>query len=530
MENNELHKEFLSLVSGKTKTNIFSTTIKKKVELWSELKEKSSSLDNLYENPQALQRMWFLFKENIIPYCKCGKPRSWRNFKIGYNKTCGSKECVSGVTIDSCKEYNMKTYGVNHLFETEQFKNKFKKDSLEKYGFENPASNEKVKEKIKLTNLERFGETSWLRVDANKEKIKKSLIQNASLERERKIKDFNIPINVLEYKSNTHIRILCNICNTESKESISFFNKRLSIKKSPCLICEPILYSESKGEIEVFDFIRSIYDGEIIRNLRINGNGKEIDLLIKNLNLGFEFNGIYWHSEIFKAKDYHIEKKKEIERDGIKVFNIWEDDWEYKKDIVKSRILNSLGLSKKIFARKCTIKEIDSRLERIFLNENHIQGYVPSKIKIGLFYKDEIVSLMTFGEKRVSLGNKKGLAEYELLRFCNKINTTVIGGASKIFKVFMENFSPSNIISYQDNSWGTGNLYKTLGFDLLENIRPNYYWCKKNIRYHRYNFRKDLLVKRGYDKNKTENQIMTEEGYYKLWDFGNLKWEYTKKA
>ena len=138
---------------------------------------------------------------------------------------------------------------------------------------------------------------------------------------------------------------------------------------------------------------------------------------------------------------------------------------------------------------------------------------------------------MTFGEKRISLGQKSKESEYELLRFCNKLETSVTGGASKLFNFFINKYNPASVLSYQDNAWGAGDLYKNIGFNLIDKgTFPNYWWCKGNVRFHRFNFRKDKLIKEGYDRGKTEDLIMTERGYYKLWDFGNLKWEYTKKA
>jgi hypothetical protein len=168
--------------------------------------------------------------------------------------------------------------------------------------------------------------------------------------------------------------------------------------------------------------------------------------------------------------------------------------------------------------------------EREFLVNNHIQGYVPSKIKIGLYYENNLVSIMTFGSRRKVLGQNSESGKYEMLRFCNKLNTQVIGGASKLFSHFIANYNFSSVTSYQDNDWHAGNLYEKLGFEMIEKPKPNYYWCKGNIRFHRFNFRKDKLVSEGEDPNLSESDIMTARGYYKLWDYGNYKWEYKNKG
>ena len=71
---------------------------------------------------------------------------------------------------------------------------------------------------------------------------------------------------------------------------------------------------------------------------------------------------------------------------------------------------------------------------------------------------------MVFGSSRHFVGN--GKTKYELIRFCNKINTNVIGGASKLFKYFIKNYNPNEIISYADKRWSNGMLYNILNFEL----------------------------------------------------------------
>ena len=515
------------------KGEINSKSIKSKISkidgLLDHLIEKSSIVDFYYQDPTILQRLKYIFELKEIKFCSCGNPRSWRNFIKGYNKTCGNQKCSAEQNTQSRKEFYQKKYGVDHLFITEEFKSKYKSTMIEKYGVDNPSKSKEVIDKIKNTNKIRYGEDNWLKIKKNKEQISEKITENHRREREKKIKDSNIEIEIIDFNTK-EVNILCKKCGNKSQMSPSFFNKKISISENPCLICNPLLNGSSKTEKELLEFLKTIYKDEIISNDRKILGGKEIDIYIPNLNIAFEFEGIYWHSEIFKGKNGNLEKKEKIKEKGIDLFNIWEDNWCYKKEITKSRIRNIFGLSQKIYARNCKIKTISSKDERIFLNENHIQGYVPSKIKLGLFLNDKLVSLMTFGEKRKSLGQIHKEGEYELLRFCNSLNTHVIGGASKLFSRFIKDYSPEVVISYQDNSWNTGDLYKKIGFNQILNykIKPNYWWCKGNIRSHRFNFRKDKLVREGFDPDQTENQIMTKRGYFKLWDFGNIKWEYKK--
>jgi len=524
----DLESKYESLVKREMDPRIFIGIIKKNKDLRDLLIERSKDLDSFYDSPSELQRIHYIFNSTSIETCSCGFPRTWRNFTKGYNKTCGSQECVSLKNKESVKSFYLEKYGCEHFSLTEEFKKKFKETSMSRYGVDNPWKSEEVKEKIRKTNIEKYGESNYLKVDKNKKALSDKIKRYSEEKRIELIKEYSIPIEIIEFISGSNVKIRCLECKTDSDFSSSFFNKKIASKENPCLKCNPPLYSESAGENQLYEFIRSIYQGEIIYHDRKTLNGKEIDIYLPELSIGFEFDGIYWHSEYFKEKYGNLKKKELIKAQGISIYNIWEDDWIFKNEIIKSRIINSLGLSKKIGARKCEILTVSSKEEKEFLNNNHIQGYVPSSIKIGLYYNNQLVSLITFSKNRKAVGKISVDGEYELLRFCNKLNTSVVGGASKLFKYFIEKKDPDLITSYQDNSWHTGNLYQNLGFIQYGSPEPNYYWCKKNMKFHRYNFRKDKLVKQGFDPSKTEDQIMHERGYYKLWGFGNLKWVYKK--
>ena len=174
----------------------------------------------------------------------------------------------------------------------------------------------------------------------------------------------------------------------------------------------------------------------------------------------------------------------------------------------------------KIYARKSEIRNVSSSDARKFLNESHIQGFSNGKYAYGLYYNDELVSIMTFGERRINMGGKKIEGFYELVRFCNKLNTNVIGGASKLFKRFINDFNPNEIISYSDKRWSTGQLYDILGFKHDHDSRPNYFYVVGDKRENRFKYRKDRLLKEGFDSDKTEHEIMANRGIYRIYDCG----------
>ncbi|MCK9415471.1 hypothetical protein M0Q97_02285 [Candidatus Dojkabacteria bacterium] len=287
----------------------------------------------------------------------------------------------------------------------------------------------------------------------------------------------------------------------------------------------------SKYELELHDFVNSIFN-DVIFNSRNILNGQELDIFIPSLKLGIEFNGLYWHSELKKTKKYHLDKTLDCLNRKIKLIHIFEDEWVHKKDIVKSRLLNIFGKTEnKIYARKCSIQEINKDVAKAFLNINHIQGFVSSQYYYGLFYQEQLVSLMSFGELRKNLGQKQSEEDsFELLRFCNKLNTSVIGGASKLFKHFITNIKPKRIISYADRRWSTGTLYENLGFTFSHDSDVNYFYVIGQNRKNRYNFRKDILIKEyGCSVEDTEHNFCFNQGWYRIYDCGNKVYEYIIK-
>ena len=242
--------------------------------------------------------------------------------------------------------------------------------------------------------------------------------------------------------------------------------------------------------------------------------------MIPNYNIGIGCDGVRWHSEEYKDNDFHLNKTIECEKSGIRLIHIFEDEWRYKSQIWKSMLMNMFGLSEyKIYARKCGIRKVKSSDARVFLEANHIQGFSNGKYAYGLYYNDELVSLMTFGKQRINLGGKQCDGCYELVRFCNKLNTNVIGGASKLYKAFLKDFNPNEVVSYSDKRWSTGNLYNILGFVHDHDSRPNYFYVVNGIRENRFKYRKDKLLKEGF-KGKTEHEIMLSRGIFRIYDCG----------
>jgi len=449
----------------------------------------------------------------------------------------------SASKLDKTKKKQEKTnlikYGCKSPLQNKKIQQKYKKTMVEKYGVEYPIQNTNIKETIKETNLERYGYDNPMKNTIIHNKMKNTMLMKYGYDNPMKdksqidkinktksinlIKKFPSIINV-DYDKKTLTMVCDNGHNHIFKIDINVFQNRKSINTIICNICNN---GVSSGlEIQLTNFIKKNYKEEIVENDRKILNGKELDIYLPRLKLAFEFNGVYWHNELHKPNDYHNIKTNLCLEKDIQLIHIYEDDWIYKQGIIKSMILNKLKVNPiKIYGRKTKVRGItDNKLVRSFLNNNHIQGFVGSKVKLGLFFEDELVSLMTFGGLRQSMNSKsKSDNDYEMLRFCNKLNTNVLGGASKLFKYFIRNYNPESVASYADRSYSNGNLYKQLGFELNHITKPNYYYVIDGIKHYRFGFRKDILIKEGYDSNKTEHDIMLERKIYRIYNSGNYK-------
>jgi hypothetical protein len=448
-----------------------------------------------------------------------------------YSKTNEFKDKIKQTTLDK--------WGVDHYSKTDEFKDKFKETSLNKWGVDNPSKSEIIKEKIKEISLDKWGVDNYSKTNEFKDKIKQTSLDKWGVDSYSKTEECKRKVNsdnkekweVNNYnKSNlskvgkkifsenfiTYLKNKTSLYKCEKGHEFEIksdnYLKRIESNIPLCTVCNPIGDSKSIKEKELYEFIKSIYKGEIIQSYR---DGLEIDIYLPNLNLGFEFNGLYWHSDKYRNKSYHLDKSKYFSEKGIRIIHIWEDDWSLKNKIIKSQIRNWLCLTEnKIFARKCHVKEVkDTKIATKFLEENHVQGKVGSSLKLGLYYNKELVSLMTFdhyeGRKKMKAGG------WNINRFCNKIDYNIIGGASKLFKYFLNNYHVKRIISYADRDWSEGDLYKKLGFKKVNSSDPDYKYIIEGIRVHKSRFRKS---KTGISENKLNIN--------KIWDCGKIKWEF----
>lgn len=248
-----------------------------------------------------------------------------------------------------------------------------------------------------------------------------------------------------------------------------------------------------------------------VKNDRKILNGLELDFYIPEKNVAIEINGEYWHSDLFKDKNYHLNKTELCEKNGIRLLQFYTNEFD-KFECVMDIIKSALGIFDTIlYARKCVLKKIDNGTAKQFLEKNHLFGHARCSHSYGLYYNDELVSVATFGPCRF---NKK--YRTELIRFANKIGTTVVGGLGKIVSNVKSKFD--SIISYAHRRIFTGNVYLKCGFTKSHITPPSYFWySKQHGIINRYKTQKHKL-----DTVLTENQYMRSIGFLKVYDCGQI--------
>lgn len=465
------------------------------------------------------------FKNHGI-YCCSSKCAQIKNKKTNLERY-GVDNPTKNIDIIKKREIsNLSKYGVRNTLQLESVKESIKLTNLERYGVDNPTKNKIIYKKVRDTINEKFGDQVFFKTKYFKSEKNNYYRQYNNINFLKKRVDYlnKIGINLININEKNEYIIQCHKGHTYSTNNDVLYKRVNIYKVDPCTICNKI-NNNSYAESDLYDFISLIYKGPILRNVRNIIYPYEIDIYLPDIRVGIEFNGVFWHSDRFKDKNYHKNKLKASIESKIKLFQIWEDDWIHKKDIIKSIIKNKLNLNEnKIFARNCEIVEyFDNKITKKFLDDNHLQGNCKSSIKIGLLFDKKLVCLMTFSKNRYGVGSIKD-NDYELSRFSVKKDHIVIGGASKIFNFFCKKYKFNNIISFADCDISDGHLYTKIGFKLHSTIKPTYYYIINGIREHRFKWRKDILKNKGLILDKeTEFECMDRLNINRVYNSGHLK-------
>ena len=424
-----------------------------------------------------------------------------------------------GQNLDKLRKTNQERYGVDYFYESEDFKKKSRETQEKNYGSIEEAYKDRVR-KTKKTLINRYGSENYNNSEKIQETIKekcdKFCKDNKVVHIRPLIEKYgqgwykSLDLKFVYYMSNAYVH----------EEDIPKIVEYASSNHNFIAVSRP--------EKEVLDYVRSIYSGEVLENKfgiirNSKGNSLELDIFIPDRSIAIEFNGVFWHSiNSGIERNYHKYKTKACEDVGVRLIHIFEDQWVNSNDICRSIISSALGVWKeRIYARNCEVRDVEKETEMRFLLENHMQGYIKSSKCIGLFYRGELVQLASFGKSRFNQGAT------ELYRLCTKKFVKVIGGFSKLLS---HSDIEGTLITYVDRSLFDGSGYKKVGFKLVSEGIPSYFYvdCRNYKRYNRMYFQKKYLKDRldVFDENKSEIENMMDNNYMVIFDSGNDKYEY----
>lgn len=474
------------------------------------------------------QKLWHFLRDDYQQHmCKCGGLLKFRSFWYGYNEFCrmncpsmvkNQVECITKIhhsrTPEEKKKIQEKVrqtfvdrYGVERYSQLDEWKEKTLKKNREKFGTDWYTQTEEYKQNYEQHCEEKYGEgiKNSFQDPHVKEKILEKFYKNF-LKRHP---------NVIEIREKT---LLCK-CTDENctlcKERVYEIDKvrfsgRTYSNIDTCTIRTPGGDLTSGVENELFDFISSIYGEEIIRNDRTVLKGKELDIYIPNLNLAFEFNGIYWHGEFNKDKMYHQSKSLECLSKNIQLIHVWEDDWSNKKDLVKEFIKSRIIKNDECL--NCVVKEIDEISGYDFLQEHHIYGGIKNRKHLGAFYNDELVGVLSFTETK-----KTGYFEIQRIFVQND------DMFNSMLKYFEETYKPLEISVNINLDILDVKMYEQYGFVRTNVLKPTCTWVVNGVRKLKSNFSKSKLVECGINPELNEIDVMHNRGCWRCWDSGRIK-------
>lgn len=503
---------------------------------------------------------------------QCGGPVKFISYAEGYRRYC-SNICRAKGTAAQAEKTCLERYGVRRPAQHPTVRARMRQTCLEHHGVENifldtrkveagrikkygslenlqqhrkrvgaVAAQKRETEKgdyhqkTKLTNLERYGHvcsihgpTVWAEVQQTKRrKYFKKLSTNPRI-LEKVILRFSEDdyVRTVDASTGEVIRYpwTCVVCGTDFEDYIANGNIPRCPTCYPPSVCGVI-------EREIADWIKNTYSGVIIENTRrILPDGKELDIYLPDARLAIELNELYWHSEngpSHRGEQYHLNKTVQCEAMGIQLLHIFEHEWLNKKSIIQSMIQSRLNIGMtRIGARQCTIVSLTSQESQVFFEANHIQGYAPAAVRVGLQYDGEVVAALLVSKNRFREGT------YEIVRFATKTFHRIPGALSKLWKTVLPLLPEScTVLSYADRRYFTGGCNTEIGF-VIDHINPpgfgytkDYKTIENRLKYQKHKLQKKFPTL--YSEQLTEWEIMQLAGYDRVWDCGTVAYTFTQ--
>lgn len=405
--------------------------------------------------------------------------------------------------IEQAKQTMLEKYGYTSGFQSKTSISNRKATSLERYGVDNPFKSQEIRDMGKEIIKEKYSvkesslENPNIRAKASKTLKLKYGVDNIMKSSKYKKKMVG---TMLERYNVVSGFLTENAINSHKCGTISKINRQFAEFIKP--------YVKTNITMEK-SIVKYIYDLQI-NNILIDIN----PTVSHNVYISYPYRlGLEKENKVV-PKDYHLQRTLNAKENGYKLISVFDwDDWNKIKYILQDK--------ETLYARKLDIKEVDKDICDDFLNKYHIQNTCRGQdIRLGLFRDNELIQIMTFGKPRYNKNYK-----YELLRLCTKAKYQVVGGSEKLFKHFIDVYTPESIISYCDFGKFDGTVYDKLGFKQLSKISFNKHWVKGHehitdnlLRQRGY----DQLFKTNYGKGTSNEELMLKNGWLPIYDAGQL--------
>ncbi len=241
------------------------------------------------------------------------------------------------------------------------------------------------------------------------------------------------------------------------------------------------------------------------------------DVYISSINCAIIFHSI---------TDYEQKEGLNHVIQSIKIVHLWEDQWVFYKEKIHSKLKSLVGVTNRIHGRETNPVKIDNKQLTEFLNKNHLNVPIKAKYKYGLLKDEELVAVMSFSKGRQIERKNAIFHSFELLRFCNRLNTTVVGGFSKLLHHFIKIHNPDDVMTYVDNDWSDGQSFLALGFEISEKMPALEFWL--NIKTGEREYPHIVMEKHKVSASKITNEsdrasFLDKFGYKKLYNSGSYK-------
>lgn len=370
-------------------------------------------------------------------------------------------------------EDNLAKHGINSPspFAVAVTQKKVKETISARYNCENPMGNAVLAHKAgdgkrrhaysQLTNVDRVGNVTPLFTEDEYKGVR---------DLDNKYLPFQYPWECLD-------------CGTQFQDGLEC-DSNTGVNKPRCPKCYP--KKKSYGEHVILQIVKdAVPEGiEVLEGDRNLLNGFEVDILVPDLKLAIEYNGIYWHSEYAggKGMEYHQNKLERLKELGYRLIYVWEDELYKLETTISRTIEEACGAGHRIDASKCSYKTLVGSDDAV--DYYHREGTLGSRVTNHVLTQGgQPVCIMQLSHRP---SKKKGQAGKSVLRYTalNGYNvkegfTTLFNHATKLTKgdrVYQAELDPS----FDDTA-----MYEAVGFELVEEKKEQQWYLMKPYQFSR---------------------------------------------